>query len=71
MRASKDGQGESFQGCEGRECESKTMFQMLSESRHVTIGTCQCLIRSVVNRCLNLIDWITLLTVYSIGRLGG
>jgi hypothetical protein len=47
------------------------MFQMLSKSHHVTIGTCQCLIRSVVNRCLNLIDWITLLTVYSIGRLGG
>jgi hypothetical protein len=70
-RASKDGQGESFQGHNGKRRESKVGRQMLSKSHRVTTGTCQCLIGSVVKWCLNVIYRITPLTVYRIGGVGG
>jgi hypothetical protein len=70
MRASIDRQGESFRGHEGRGCKSKVMHQMFEGCR-VAIGMCQCLIGSTVKWCLNVIDRITHLTMYSIGRVGG
>jgi hypothetical protein len=70
MRASIDMQGESFRGREGRGRKSKAMHQMFEGCR-VAIGMCQCLIGRTVKWCLNVIDRITHLTVYSIGRVGG
>jgi hypothetical protein len=56
MRTSEDRRGESIRGREGRGCESKTERQLLSEGHRVITGMCQCLIRSIVKWCLNVID---------------
>jgi hypothetical protein len=47
------------------------VHQLIFEGRCVTTSTCQCLIRTIVKWCLNVIDQITPLTAYSNGRVGG